>query len=61
MTTEQREALTSLLLLPDEDGYTRRAIRTHAGDPVRAARLLRFQPTAHAVHQIVARENERLQ
>lgn len=58
MTTEQREALIALCLLPDEHDRRRVHHRTQAGDPTRAARLLKFQPTAHAVYQLVARDNE---
>ncbi|NDB18814.1 MAG: hypothetical protein EB027_06090 [Actinobacteria bacterium] len=60
MTTEQQDALITLCLLPDEDGYQRRSIRTQAGDPVRAAKLLAFLPAVHAAHRVVDRENERL-
>ena len=61
MTTEQRDALITLCLLPDEDGYQRRHRQTQPGEPAKAAVLWRTLPNKHAAYQVVARENERLQ
>lgn len=60
MTLDQRSALVSLLLLPDEDGLTRAHTRKYEGDPEQARKLFRFLPSFHAAYQIVARDNERL-
>lgn len=58
--TERAEALTALLARQDDDDALRRHTLRWHGDP-RRHELLHAQSNVYRAHQLVARENERLQ